>query len=87
MIPIIAGGKLTGKVGSYGMGFLNVMTSQLERPSEELSIPKTNFSVFRLRKDLLTSSSVGLIATNRQSTDENYNRTEESTFCIGHLAR
>ena len=75
MIPIIAGGKLTGKVGSYGVGFLNVTTGQLEKPSEKLSIPKTNFSVFRLRKDLLTSSSVGLITTNRQSTSEDYNRT------------
>ncbi|HIO05564.1 TPA: hypothetical protein EYN09_01380 [Candidatus Poribacteria bacterium] len=86
MIPIVAGGKLTGKVGSYGMGFLNVMTSQLERPSEELSIPKTNFSVFRLRKDLLTSSSVGLIATNRQSTDENYNRTAGVDFLYRPLS-
>ncbi|MDP7280620.1 MAG: DUF5916 domain-containing protein, partial [Candidatus Poribacteria bacterium] len=75
MVPIIAGGKLTGKVGSYGLGFLNVMTDQLKEPSEELSIDRTNFSVVRLRKDLLTSSSVGVIATNRQSSADNYNRT------------
>ena len=75
MIPIIDGGKLTGKVGSYGLGFLNVMTDQLEKPSEELSIDRTNFSIVRLRKDLLTSSSVGVIGTNRQSSADNYNRT------------
>lgn len=60
-IRILGGGKLTGKVGSYSVGALNMTTAV----SEE--IPMTNFSVLRMQRHILSDSSVGFILTNRQS--------------------
>ncbi len=78
-IPIIAGGKVTGKVGPYGIGVLNVLTDDAQIITEEddeeiiIDVPVTNYSVLRLKRDVLSRSSVGLIAINQQSEDT-YNR-------------
>ena len=63
-IPIIAGGKLTGKVGAYTLGFLNVQTNDHQGPG--LVLPGENFTVARVRRELLGRSYVGAIFTNRQ---------------------
>ncbi len=75
MIPIIGGGKITGKVGNYGIGLLHVLTDQKSTIPDEIIIPRTSFSVLRMRRDILSSSSLGLITTNRQSNRDNFNRT------------
>ena len=52
-IPIIFGGKASGKVGSYGVGFLNVLTDEFHdaNPEEDpLDVPRTNYSVMRITK-------------------------------------
>lgn len=78
-IPVIAGGKVTGKVGPYSVGVLNVMTDDARIISEEddeetiIDVPITNYSVLRLKRDVLSRSSVGLIAVNQQTKDT-YNR-------------
>ncbi len=61
-IPIVGGGKLTGRLGDrFTLGFLNIQTDSFEdRPGE-------NFTVFRMKRDLFTRSSVGFLFTNRQS--------------------
>ncbi len=78
-IPIIAGGKMTGKVGSYGIGILNVLTNNIR--DDEFQIgeprvdePRTNYSVMRVNRDILTGSTVGGILINKQDVDV-YNRT------------
>jgi hypothetical protein len=58
-VPILAGGRLTGRAGPYAVGALQIRTD------EDSPTPTTDFSVFRVRRDLLQRSSVGLIATNR----------------------
>jgi hypothetical protein len=64
VIPITAGGRLTGKVGAFGIGAMNIQTSD-----EELSgTPDTNFSVLRVKRDLLRRSTVGMMFTNRSVT-------------------
>ena len=71
-IPIITGGKVTGKVGPYGVGFLNVFTdafhtdSSVTEESDIVDEPRTNYTVLRLKRDLFRGSSVGLIAINKQ---------------------
>jgi hypothetical protein len=60
-IPIEAGGRLTGRAGRYSMGLLNI-TSNDDRLT---GVGRTNFSVVRLRRDILRRSSFGIIATNR----------------------
>ncbi|HSL23928.1 MAG TPA: DUF5916 domain-containing protein [Vicinamibacterales bacterium] len=63
-IPIIAGGKLTGKAGGFDVGVLNVQTDDADgRPGE-------NFAVARVRKELLGRSYIGAIATNRQGAGD-----------------
>ena len=76
-VPIIAGSKITGKVGRYGVGVLNVFTDEFR--DEEVAEPRTNYSVVRLTSDVFTGSSVGIIAINKQSADA-YNRAAGLDF-------
>jgi len=60
-VPIDVGGRLTGRVGRYSLGVLNI-TSDDEH--DETSAP-TNFSVVRVKRYILRRSSLGLIYTGR----------------------
>ena len=61
VIPINVGGRLTGKLGPYAIGLMNIGTS-----NDDLSnTPPTTFTVVRLKRDVLRRSSVGLMMTNR----------------------
>ena len=61
VIPIVGGARVTGKVGPFDVGALNIHTGDETVSS---SAP-TNFTVVRLRRDLLRRSSVGAMFTNR----------------------
>ena len=63
-IPIIAGSKLTGKMGGFNLGFLNVQTNDFQDQ------PGENFTVARVRKEMLGRSYIGGIFTNRQGGGE-----------------
>jgi hypothetical protein len=74
-IPILGGGRISGKAGRYNVGLLNMQTSD-----DNDTVASTNFSVARLSRDLPNRSSIGAIFTNRQTTgefatDEDYGRT------------
>ncbi|MAG70961.1 MAG: DUF5916 domain-containing protein [Vicinamibacterales bacterium] len=60
-VPIRAGGRVTGRAGPFSIGLLNIQTGDSET-AEALS---TNFSVIRLKRDLLRRSNIGLIYTRR----------------------
>ena len=60
VIPIDAGGRLTGRIGPYTIGAINVLTG--DDPSGSSG---TNFSVIRVKRDILRRSSVGLLFTGR----------------------
>ncbi|MSR22725.1 MAG: hypothetical protein EXR92_04150 [Gemmatimonadetes bacterium] len=60
-VPILGGGRLTGKVGSFDVGALNIQTDDRRDTGAE----STNFTVLRVRKDLLARSSVGVLFANR----------------------
>ncbi len=73
-IPIIGGGKLTGKMGPYGVGLLNVYTDEFhDKTDPDVDVQRTNYSVLRLTRDLFSGSRVGLLSINKQDSD-NYNR-------------
>ena len=74
-IPIIFGGKTSGKVGSYGVGFLNVLTDKFHDDTDDdpIDIPRTNFSVMRITKDIAAGSRIGMIAVNKDEIGD-YNR-------------
>ena len=60
-VPLIGGGRLTGRVGRYSVGALNV-----ESDDEAVSgVRATNFSVVRVKRDVLRRSSVGALFTGR----------------------
>jgi Domain of unknown function (DUF5916) len=61
VIPITVGGRLTGKVGSFGVGIMNIQTGD-DRPS---NTPDTNFTVVRVKRDVLRRSTIGAMFTNR----------------------
>ncbi len=59
--PITAGGRLTGRLGGFSVGLLDIQTADDTLAKAE----STNFSVVRLKRDILRRSSIGVIATNR----------------------
>ena len=61
VVPIELGGRVTGKVGGFSVGAINIQTDR-EAVS---STPQTNFTVLRVKRDILRRSSVGAIFTNR----------------------
>jgi hypothetical protein len=60
-VPIEAGGRLTGRVGRFSMGLLNIESDR----EAAAGLPRTNFSVLRVKRDLLRRSSVGMMFTGR----------------------
>jgi hypothetical protein len=60
-VPVVAGGRLTGRAGAYSIGALNIQTGD----KASAGAVSTNFSVLRLKRDILRRSSIGLIATRR----------------------
>ncbi len=67
-IPLLAGTRLTGRVGGWSVGALNIQ--QRER---NLS-PSTNFTAVRLRRDILANSDVGVMLLNKEPQGDHYNR-------------
>jgi hypothetical protein len=55
-VPIDYGAKLTGKVGSYNVGFLQVQTRQLGDPASGFGIPRQQFTVARIKRNILERS-------------------------------
>ena len=60
-VPIIAGGRLTGRVDRYSVGALSITTDE----DQAGGVPPTNFDVMRVKRDLFRQSSVGALVTHR----------------------
>ena len=65
-VPILGGARVTGKAGAFDVGLLNIQTGDIW-PGEDVPTPvdHTNFTVVRIKRDLLRRSSVGALLTNR----------------------
>ena len=73
-IPILGGGRLSGKAGQYNIGALEMQTGS------GLTEPANNFAVLRVSRDLPNRSSLGGLLVNRQGVgarakDRDFNRT------------
>ena len=86
-VPIDAGVRLSGKVGPYQIGLLNMQTRGVDGAA-----PANNYSVARFSRELPNRSSIGVIGVNRQSTSTfgdaaPYNRTfgADANFGIGQF--
>ena len=60
-VPILGGGRLTGKVGKFSIGAVNMQTDDA-LGANALS---TNFTVLRVKRDILRRSRIGGIFTGR----------------------
>jgi hypothetical protein len=61
VVPIDVGGRVTGKVGGFSLGLMNIETGE----DETSPTPATNFTVVRLKRDVLRRSTIGALFTNR----------------------
>ena len=71
VIPINGGGRLTGKVGRSSIGVMSIQTAEVNPPTIgglAPGVPSTNFSVVRVKQDVLRRSSIGAIVTNRSDS-------------------
>ncbi len=85
-VPIIGGGRTTGRIGGFEVGVLDMQTGRDETSSGE------NFAVARVRRDIrgVDVGGIGGILVNRQSTDGGgaYNRSwgvDATTRILGDL--
>jgi len=60
-VPILGGARLHGRAGAYTMGLMNIQTGTVGG----LDVESTNFSAFRVKRDLFSRSNIGVIATHR----------------------
>ena len=60
-MPIRVGGRLTGRLGKFSLGVMNIQTD--DEPTT--GFRATSFSVVRLRRDVLRRSSVGVMFAGR----------------------
>ncbi|UCF04056.1 MAG: carbohydrate binding family 9 domain-containing protein [bacterium] len=82
---IFGGAKMVGKIGRYRIGAMNIHTDDVTYANgdETVEVNATNFSVFRLSRDVLKRGSVGLMFLNKEEIrSEHYNR---SIGIDGHL--
>jgi hypothetical protein len=69
-LPILGGARLTGRLGNYGLGVSNMQT----RDSD--SEAANNYTVLRIKRNLLSNSELGTLFINRDSNQSgDYNRT------------
>ncbi|MFN7915007.1 MAG: DUF5916 domain-containing protein [Vicinamibacterales bacterium] len=64
VIPINAGGRVTGKVGKFSIGLLDIGTGE----DSGSKTPSTNFSVVRVKRDILRRSAIGAMFTGRSQS-------------------
>jgi Domain of unknown function (DUF5916) len=95
-VPIIGGGRLSGKAGKYNIGLLSMQTNDLDN-----RIASNNFSVVRVSRDLPNRSQFGGIITQRVGVGDlaksnDYGRTyaldgrwgiKQNTVVSGFLAK
>jgi hypothetical protein len=63
-VPILGGARLTGRAGRYNVGVVNIQTDD----EPVAGAVDTNFTVVRVRRDVLRRSAVGALFTNRSAS-------------------
>ena len=71
-VPIIGGGRVTGRLGPYAVGVLNIATEEETLGSRQ--IENANFTAVRLKRNVLSKSSVGALLLNSHKGISEYNR-------------
>ncbi len=64
-VPIIGGGRVTGRLGQMTVGLLQIFTERVDTVQ-----PANSYSVARMARELGSRSRVGLLAVQRQATGD-----------------
>jgi hypothetical protein len=67
-VPLLAGTRLTGRVGGWSVGALNI------QQDDQRAIPTTNFTALRVRRDIFANSDIGVEFLNKEPSGSDYNR-------------
>ncbi len=67
-IPLLAGTRLTGRIGEWSVGALNI------QQREQDTSPSTNFTALRLRRNILANSDLGVMLLNKDPRGAAHNR-------------
>jgi hypothetical protein len=76
-IPVLGGAKLSGEVKGLGIGVLNLTTQEStfrDNSGQEVTEPRTNYSVVRLRQHLFGSSTIGFMGLDKNPSTGDSNR-------------
>ncbi len=68
-IPIVGGGRMSGRIGGFELGALDMQTERTNFARAE------NFGVLRVRRNVFGRSDIGMLVANRQADDTLYNRS------------
>ena len=82
-VPIDAGARVSGKIGPYQLGLLNMQTRSVDGAA-----PANNYGVARVSRELPNRSSIGVIGVSREATTDfedapRFNRTVGADANIG----
>ena len=77
-VAIYGGARLTGEVGKYSIGAFNMQTDDL-RLNDQVVVPSTNFTVIRVKRDILRRSRIGGIFTGRSKSTTSATRRVSAT--------
>ena len=85
-VPIIGGGRLTGRVGDYAIGVMNIATEEETLATRE--IENANFTIVRLKRNVLRNSNIGALIVNSANGISDYNRAVgiDGGFVLGPRA-
>ena len=72
-VPIIGGGRVTGRIGDYALGVLNITTEEETLATRQLD--NANFTAIRVKRNVLAQSSVGMLLLNSANGISDYNRS------------
>jgi len=81
---ILGGAKMVGKIGSFHLGVLNIITDRItfieegdeDTDTDTTQVNESVFSVFRLRRDILKRGTIGLMFLNKEDLHTTqYNRS------------
>ena len=75
-VPIVGGGRITGRLAGLTLGVLNVQTEALHR----LDVPASNYGVLRVKRDVLERSSIGGFFINRETGGGIHRSTGERDY-------
>ena len=80
-IPILGGTRLTGRQGLYSVGALNI------QQRGQGSVPATNFTALRVRRDFLANSDIGAVLLNKEEDGPRFNRVAgvDANLRFGYL--